>query len=72
MGKSKQVQSVTVAAREAGKQLSTWGAVEAMAKKAMVESEQRAQSADFGEFLISGEGSRAIIRIGGAIFRVES
>jgi hypothetical protein len=43
-----------------------------MAKKAMAESETTAKSADFAEFLLSGEGSRAIIRIGGTVCRIES
>lgn len=71
MAKRKNIQSVTAAAREAGKQLATWGAVEVMARKALAESEQRAQSADFAEFLFSGEGSRGIIRIGSTVCRIE-
>lgn len=71
MAKHKHLPAVTDAAREAGKQLASWGAVEAMAKKAMAESEQRAQSADFAESPLSGEGSHAIIRIGGTVCRIE-
>jgi hypothetical protein len=68
----KRLPAVTEAARDAAKQLASWGAVEAMAKKAMTETEVCANSADFAEFLLSGEGSRAIIRIGGTVCRIES
>ena len=71
MAKHKHSLAVTAAAQDAGRRLASWGAVEVMAKKAMAESEQRAQSADFAEFLLSGEGSRAIIRIGGTVCRIE-
>ena len=71
--KGKQRQALAIAARLAPQtDLATWGAVETMAKKAMAESERAAQSADFGEFLLSGEGSRAIIRIGKTVCRIES
>lgn len=73
MAKHKERQALAIAARLAPKaNLATWCAVETMAKKAMAETERQAQSADFAEFLFSGEGSHAIVRIGGAVFRIDS
>ena len=73
MAKHKERQALAIAARHAPQtNLATWGAVEAMAKRAMKETETQAKSDDFAEFLISGQGSRAIIRIGGTITRIES
>jgi len=71
MSKHKQVPAVTEAARQAGAQLATWKAVEAMGQRVMAESERLTQRDDFAEFLLSGSGSKAIVRIGGSIFRIE-
>lgn len=72
MAKHEKRQALAIAARLAPQtNLATWGAVEAMGKKAMIESERQAKSADFAEFLLSGSGSRAIIRIGGTVTRIE-
>jgi len=72
MAKGKERQALAIAARLSPQtDLATWGAVETMAKKALAESEKRARSADFAEFLFSGEGSRAIIRIGATVCRIE-
>lgn len=71
MAKHKQLPAVTAAAREAGKKMATWNAVEAMGKKALDAAERKAESANFAEFMLSGEGSRAIVRIGESVFRIE-
>jgi hypothetical protein len=71
MPKHKQVPAITEAARQAGAALATWGAVETMARRVMAETEERAQRDDFAEFLLSGKGSKALVRIGGSIFRIE-
>ena len=71
MAKHKQYLAVTEAARQAGAQLATWGAVETMAKKAMAAADRQAESANFAEFLLSGSGSKAIVRIGESVFRIE-
>lgn len=71
MAKHKNVPAVTEAARAAGKQLATWGAVEAMAKKAVESADHAANSVNFAEFLLSGTGSKAIVRIGESVFRIE-
>ena len=71
MAKHKQVPAVTAAAREAGQQMATFGAVEVMAKKLMAKAEQKASRGDFAEFLLSGKGSKAIVRIGDSVFRIE-
>lgn len=71
MSKHKNVPAVTEAARAAGKQLATWGAVEAMARKAVAAADQKTDFANFAEFLLSGTGSKAIVRIGESVFRIE-
>ena len=58
-------------ARAAARQLTAFGAVEVMARKAMAEMEERHGSASFAEFLLSGKGSKAIVRIGDSVFRIE-
>jgi hypothetical protein len=69
--KGKEVQAVTNAAREAAKTLATWGTVEVMAQKVMVETERAASAQNFAEFLLSGAGSRALVKIGDSVFRIE-
>jgi hypothetical protein len=71
MTKHKQNLAVTEAARQAGVQLATWSAVETMAKKVNEAAERRAESNTFAEFLLSGTGSKAIVRIGDSVFRIE-
>jgi len=66
MSKHKQLPVVTEA-----KQLAAWGAVEAMAKKVMVETEQSAAAQNFAEFLLSGSGSRTIVKMGNSVFHIE-
>ena len=70
MSKHKNIPAVTEAARDASKQMAAWGAVETLARKAMKEREG-ADTSDFAEFLLSGQGSKAIVRIGGSVFRIE-
>ena len=73
MAKHKERQALAIAARHAPQtNLATWGAVEAMAKRAMKETEKQAESSDFAEFRFSSHGSQAIIRIGETITRIES
>ena len=71
MSKHEHVPAVTEAARGAGKQLATWGAVEAMAQKTVAAAGQKTDSTNFAEFLLSGTGSKAIVKIGESIFRIE-
>lgn len=71
MEKHKHLPAITDAARTAANQLVTFGVVEAMARKVMAETEQARSSRNFAEFLLSGEGSRAIVKIGNSVFRIE-
>lgn len=72
MSKHKNIPAVTEAARDASKQMAAWGAVETLAKKAVKQREDAENSTDFAEFLLSGKGSKAIVRIGDSVFRIEA
>lgn len=42
-----------------------------MARKVMAETERAASAQNFAEFLLSGTGSRALVKIGDSVFRIE-
>jgi hypothetical protein len=69
--KSKELAAVTEAAREAGSQLATFTAVEAAADQIRKAAEQKEAANNFSEFLLSGSGSKAIVKIGDNFFRIE-
>lgn len=72
MAKKKERQALAIAARLSPQgNLATWGAVEAMAKRAVKETETQALATNFAEFLLSSKGSAAIIRIGDTLTRIE-
>ncbi len=71
MAKTRNLPAVTEAAKRAGLQLSTFAAVEAEAANHLRAAENKQAGQNFAEFLLSGNGSRAIVKIGDSVFKIE-
>ena len=72
MSKKNQVATITEAARSAGQRLSVWGAVEAEAKKRMLEASDAKVGKNFAEIHFFGGSIEGVIKAGDVVLKVQS
>lgn len=71
MAKTKAL-AITEAAKQAGKQLSAWAAVEAHGKRILEATKDAEVTGDFAELHFSGARVQGIVKVGNVVMKIEA
>lgn len=70
--KTKGKELITDLARETGKQLNAWSAVEAHAKRQLDATRGTEVNGDFAELHFSGASVKGVVKVGNVVMKIES